>query len=256
MGVHGNTDVVLDTIDSMKYYATDQILAIVDGANWDNWGKSVKLPCYKICGVIHGYHKNPYRNVVIGLKALGKIFPDAEYYCYCEYDALFTSDEFWEDLTGEWLIGTNLREHKMKFPLVERMLGEEIKSGHYMLGCCFFIKNDFMRVLEERFFDQFIQKTNFFDAGFFPGLIRQGGYDLIENLLPTLAVHFGGKLKSLSRWNDAFNDWSGNFRKYPIRWKEEITENYTETCIVHPAKHFDNPIRKFDRLKRKRNATN
>ena len=111
-----------------------------------------------------------------------------------------------------------------------------------------------MKILNERLFPKLIEKTNFFRAGYYPGLLRQGAYDLMEQLMPTLAVHFGGDLKNLSRWNGVFNAWSGNYKKYPVRWKNEVEEYFTDTCILHPAKKLDNPVRQFNRMKRNRNG--
>ena len=250
LNAHGNTELVLDTILSIKKHVTEDILVIVDGAKWESWGKITELPVHKICGFYHNYPKSPYRNITFGLMNTAKLFPDADWYCYTEYDTLFAADSFKEDLElgkneNVWLIGNDLRFGNMHFPLIERMLRTSFKNSRYLLGCCLFYNSEFIRLLENmNFFERFLWLTNDFSHGFFPGYEEQGGYDLVEHLYPTLADHFGGKVKGMAYWED--NVWHGN-QRYAMRWKPELKPEEMSlssgAAIFHPIKTLDHPIR-------------
>ena len=157
--------------------------------------------------------------------------------------------------TGYTCLGTNHRANKMDLPFLEMIMKEKIKTTpNYLLGCCVFYRGDFINKLHE-FFERFLYYTNEFKNGFFPDYEDQGGYDFAEHLMPTLAVHHGGKVGGFSRWGDSEQAWiEGYYRKYPIRFRPDLTieENYPEATILHPVKKYDDPIREYHREKRAR----
>jgi len=253
---HGDTECVRDTVESIRRFATDKILLLVDGAAWEGWGKDVDLPVYKMSGFYHNFPKSPYRNITLGLMNTVKVFPDVDWYCYTEYDTLFASSAFKEDLEradkdGVWCMGNDARTGNIQLPIIENMLKTKINGSKYLLGCCIFHHRDYLHKLQELdFFNRFLYLTNDFTRGYFPGYEEQGGYDLAEHLYPTLANHFGGKVRGQAYFEDA---WHGNYKRYPLRWKPDIdptTENFPEASIIHPLKQYDHPIRQEQRKKR------
>ena len=258
LNAHNHTDIVLDTIHSIHTYVTKNILVVVDGCSWKSWGENVQLPAYKMQGMNHGHIKGPYRNLTLGLMNVSKLFSDVDWYCYCEYDVLFANDHFKQDLEemskhNVWVVGADARIENMKFPLLEAMLNEKIEKSHYTLGCCVFYHRDFIFKLHElNFYERFLNLTNDFPRDFFPQFEEQGGYDLGEHLYPTLAGHYGGKVAGFSAYKKDVGIWTGNYRRYPLRWKPEldITENFPESSILHPVKKVDHPIRQERRLER------
>lgn len=257
---HENVELVSDTIEAIRTWVTDKTLVVVDGAFWEGWGQSIKIDAHKTCGLIHANPRGPYKNVAYGLMNAYQLWPNSDWYCYMEPDTFFCNDKFKEDLIkaekeGAWMVGTNLRTGEFKFPYLEKIFDFKLAESKYFLGCCLFFHKQFMKKLEEiNFFEKFLFKTNEFICPYFPDYDSQGGYDLSEHLYATLAHHFGGKLYCISSWSDDFNNWfSGNFKKYPIRWQPEIADHfYSEVSIAHPVKEMLSPFRMFGKLQRKK----
>jgi hypothetical protein len=246
LSAHQDTEIVLDTIESIKKYVSDDILLICDGARWSSWGEKAPLPVYKMSGFFHNYSRAPYRNITFGLYHVLKLFKEIDWVCYTEYDTVFASDAFKEDLEeaakeGVWCLGNDVRSGDFKFPLLENMIKSKISGSRYLLGCCVFYHIDFLRKLEElNFFEKFLYLTNDFTKGFFPGYEEQWGYDLAEHLYPTLAHHYGGGVRGMACWSG--NRWTGSER-FKMRWKPEIEEDCLSASIFHPLKAYDNSIR-------------
>jgi len=252
--VHENTDLVLDTLESIQTWVTDDILAVVDGKYWRRWGRKINLPAYKLEGFKHGHFVASYRNHILGMMQAAQLWPNADWYLHTEYDTLFASDSFKTDVEeagkqGAWCVGCDHRKDThLKLPLLESMLKTNIDTCHYLIGCCHFYKSDFIKkLLEINFFNNFLHLTNCFSVGEFPGY---EGYCLMEHLFPTLAVLFGGKIKELAHWNETIG--GGQYKKYPVRFRPVLTwkENYPEAAILHPLKDFPNPIREYHKRKR------
>jgi hypothetical protein len=236
---------------------TDDILVIVDQAAWGQF-KDYPLEAAKIEGFYHNLPKSPYRNVALGLKTVRETYPDADWYCYCEYDVLFGSSRFVHNLKmademGIWMLGNDGRREYMALPLIQAMVGEPFKKSYYLLGCCQFFGKKFMdKLFEISFFDKFLTMTNSFNDGFFP---FYSGYDLSEHMYPTLAQHFGGNIGVFAHY-DENRDWHGAYKFYPVRWNPELdpeTENFPEASIMHPLKTIDHKLRVLHREKRKWN---
>ena len=256
LNAHGETNLIIDTLDSIFAHVTENVLVLIDGAAWDDF-KDVELPAPKVCGLKHGIPKAPYRNVALGLDLLAEMWPDADWYCYTEYDVLFTSPRFkynleMADERDVWMLGNAGRVDDFTLPFVEAMVNEKFDSVYYMLGCCQFFSSKFIKkLLEIQFFERLLSYTNGFDAGYFPGY---AGYDISEHLYPTLCRHFGGNVGVFATWDDFREQWHGSYRYFPMRWKPELdfeTENYPEASIMHPLKTYEHPIREFHRERRK-----
>ena len=243
LNAHGNTPIVSDTVDALHTWVSKEVLMVVDGLAWDSWGKDVKLPVWKLKGFEHGYPKAPYRNLIFGLKEAVKQWPDRDWYAYCEYDVLFTSEAYKEVLAkvedDVWCVGTDMRISTFQFPYLERMVDLKLEQSGYFLGCCVFYSKAFVKkLLEIDFFEKFLTMTNGFEKGYFPGYDEQGGYDFGEHLLPTLALGLGGKLHQFSKWNPVLGLWTGD-RRFQLRWKPEVQMDeclHHEASIVHPVK--------------------
>ncbi len=136
-------EVIVDTIDSILTYATNQILMVVDAVAWPKF-KDVPMPCHKLEGFHYGCAHAPYRNVALSLSKLLEIWPEADWYCYCDYDVLFTSDRFKQNLLlaedmDVWMLGNNGHVDQQAIPLLQALIGEEIL-------CTTFLRIFFIRI--------------------------------------------------------------------------------------------------------------
>lgn len=254
LNVHADSDVNIDTIESIFAFVGKNVVLVVDGSSWTKF-RDLQLPVAKINGFRHGVPKAPYRNVALGLKSAFEEFPNASWYCYCEYDVLFTSDRFRKNLEiadrkNVWMLGNDGHVDDKQMPLIESLIGAKFASTYYLLGCCqFFSWRFFDKLKEIDFFDRFLFLTNQFAPGVFPAY---GGYDISEHLYPTLCRHFGGAVGVFATW-DHQGKWHGSYRHFPMRWKPELdpqTENFEEASIMHPLKTYQHPIRAFHRERR------
>ena len=256
LNTHGATDVTLDTLDSIKYYMTNRILLLVDGVAWKDY-EFLPTFAYKLKGFHHGLPKSPFRNVVLGLLAAALNWEDTNWFCYIEYDCLVGSSAFRKDLLqaekeGVFCLGNDLRINEdVDLSLVETMIKTKFEERAYLLGACIFYHSSFIKtLLEQEFFQRFLFYTNHFSKGFFPFF---KAWDLTEHLLPSIAKCFGGGVKQLAAYNYKMNKWSGNYRRYPIRFRPELTyelDHFLQASIMHPLKTYDHPIRKYHRTKR------
>ena len=251
LNVHNQPDLVIDTLDSVLEYMTEDVLVIIDGAS--NEFDNIDLPVHKMRGFKHGIAKSPYRNVALGLYSLYQLFPESDWYCYLEYDCLVTSTRFKDNLKmaderDVWMLGSDGHIDDKSIPVVESMIGGPFHSSYYLLGACQFFSQVFMRKLMEfQFFERFLNNTNSFGSDSMPGY---SGYDVSEHLYPSLCRQFGGNIGVFSSWDAAEQEWHGSYKVFPIRWQPEInaeTESFEEASIIHPLKDLDHPIRKYHR---------
>ena len=242
MNVHADIPCVLDTIDALKTYVTEDILVLVDGVAWDKF-KNVDLGVAKVKGFPHGKPKSPYRNVALALSTLIDLFPNHDWYHYTEFDVLFCSDRFKKSLKlaeemKVWMLGNDGHVDSVNMQLVEALIKDKFKSNYYLIGCCQFFHKDFINKLKEiNFFEKFLNLTNSFSDGYFPLF---NAYDISEHMYPTLCRHFGGNIGVFAHY-DEYGNWHGSYKIFPVRWKPEInpeTENFAEASIMHPIKTF------------------
>jgi hypothetical protein len=249
LNAHSDIEVIKDTIDAVLTYVTDKILLIVDAKYWDEF-KFVDLPVNKVCGFYHGIPRAPYRNMALGMHLLRQQW-DVPWYCYVEYDVLFTSQRFMKSLElaqskNVWMLGNCGHVDVVELPFIEELIGEKLRSIYYMLGCCQFFNRDFMLKLEQiDFFEKFLFLTNQFGSDF----PKYTGYDISEHLYPTLCRQFGGNIGVFASWDDVKKIWHGASQYFPMRWKPAITETSDLTSIVHPSKTMDD-VRLYYREKR------
>lgn len=254
----GNTPLVGDSIEAIQTFVGKNILMVVDECYWKDWGEKAVFPVKKLQGLRHNYPKAPFRNITYGLYAAVQQWPNSDWFCYCEPDVLFVSHEYKKDLIvakemGDWCVGVNHKaSDPMDLPLLDVIIRDKLKETHYLLGCCVFYSGDFIRkLLELKFFDRFLTFTNDCENGNFPNYT---GYDFGEHLFPSLAVHYGGTIKSLINYNYIFEHPVGDFKKYIIRWKPEITLDEEldlhKISILHPVKEMGS-LRWFYKRKRK-----
>lgn len=248
LNAHQNTELVQDTVESIKANVSNDILMITDFLHW-KWATSFNANIKKMRVHPHGPFPGPYRNVVMGLQQASELW-DSDWYCYTEYDVLFTSNYFKKILSDNddvWCYGNDLRTYNLDLPLLEYIVGTKFKETKYLLGCCMFFNRKFIQKLKEiDFFNRFLFFTNPFTEGFFPNF---KGYDFGEHLFPTLANHWG-TVKQFACWKDNMQLWTGDYKKFPMRWKPDISDDFQEASIIHPIKSYDHPIRKYFRTKR------
>jgi len=257
LNAHSNPKLITDTLESIHTWMSNDILMVVDGSSWKQLTQR-HYNAYLLEGFPHNYHRSPYRNIIYGLADAAKKWPDADWYCYMEQDCLVGSNDFMKELeyaneNGLWCLGADPRKLPINLPFFETILKSKIKNYNYLLGCCIFHKGTFIRSIVSQL-ERILYFTNDFTKGFFPDYEEQGGYDIAECLLPTMAEHFGGKVGGLVVWSEKAGKWvQGNGEKYPIRWRPDLpTENlYTSASILHPVKDYNHPIREFQRKKRK-----
>jgi len=256
LNAHAEPNTIIDTLESIFTYMTEDVIVVVDGAKWDDF-KDVDIPATKMCGFRHGCKKAPYRNVALGLKSLTDTYLDADWYCYIEYDALVTSSRFKENLKmadekGIWMLGNDGHVDDKDMPIIESLAGGNFKSIYYLIGCCQFFNKKFIDKLREiNFFDRFLHLTNDFETGYFP---KYEGYDISEHMYPTLCRHFGGNIGVFATYDYVKEEWHGSSEYFPIRWKPDLDSEseFPNASIMHPLKDFDHPFRKEHRERRKK----
>lgn len=255
LNVHSQPELIRDTVDSISTYMTEKILILVDGAAWpvlknENFGYG------KVEGFYHNQPKAPYRNVALALQTITDTYPDVDWYCYCEPDVLFASERFKHNLKlaeeqNVWMLGNDGRIDGEALLLIQAMLEQPFKSSYYLLGCCLFFHKKFINKLKEiNFFERFLTLTNSFETGYIP---LYYGYDISEQMYPTLCRHFGGNIGVFATY-DHESKWHGAYEYFPVRWRPELnieTDNFPNASILHPLKNLDNPIRVLHREKRK-----
>ena len=252
LNVHNNPELVLDSVDAISTYATNNILLLVEKSGWKHFQD---VPLKKVEGFAHKAPKSPYRNMALALKMVTETWPNSDWYCYCESDVLFASSRFKFDLEkaeehGVWMLGNDGRVDTTVMPLIESLMGSSFKSSYYLLGCCLFFHKNFINKLKEiDFLDRFLNLTNGFDGGDFP---LYKGYDISEHMYSTICRHLGGKIGVFAHY-DEYGKWHGSYQYFPVRWKPELDiekDNFPQASVLHPLKNLQNPIRVLHRQKR------
>lgn len=242
---HNNPALTFDTVDSVQFWVSPDVMVLVDAAGWQNFHQ-VPAPCPLVKGLLHGQPKSPYRNVAFGLLELSKRFPDAQWYVYVEQDCLFGNAAFKEDLAknpGKWFAGTNLRgPRQWKLPKLNEIVGGEIEEEVYVLGCVMFFHRNFVNQLKkDEVIDRLIQQTESLPTGVFPGFT---GYAFEEQLFASLANYYK-KNSVLGLSHEDRRSPRHNWLKYVVRWQPDIEANEVSpgASIIHPSKNPYSTIR-------------
>lgn len=235
---HNNPQLTFDTVDSVRLWMTDKVMVLVDAVGWGNFLGSD--PKYDLCrGLPHGRPRSPFRNILFGMKELYLKHPNVDWYCYCENDVLFIGDQFKRDIEkakGKMLLGTNYRRDRdWELPLLNRVVGGEVREQHYVLGCLMFMHRKFVAQLAE-WSKSLLRETERFESGFFPDF---HGYAFEEQLFPSLANYFkAGSVQALSFEGRPHPNYISRFR--PEINQSEVRAGAT---FLHPVKNADDPIR-------------
>lgn len=245
-----DSNLLQDTLESIRFFVTKDILVTRD---------AVLEPCllsnvYTVSGFSYGDNKSPYRNIALGIYHLYQLFPNHDWYMYCDYDVVFLSSRITEQLKlaermGVWLVATNGRYEQLEIPFLKSFCGRSCQYSYYVLGCWFCMHRHFLeKLIRLDFFNKFLFLTSEFREGYFPNYDR---HDISEHLYPTMCRLFGGNIGILSSY-DEYGRWHGNYRYYPVRWKPEMKyqDEFKEACVVHPVKDYHNRFRVISREKR------
>ena len=237
ISVHNNPDLARDTIDSVRCWATKQIVLIVDKAGWDLYRDFQHPDTKVVCGVFHNANRSPYKNMAIGLKNAYELYPNAKWYNYIEYDAIYTSDRFKLDLTAAGNAAAVGFDYVFKGDSTDNWIVKQIFNRdvecHKLLGAVTYYSNSCIRsFIEYNFFEELFKITATFQSADFPNFSE---YAVEEIIFPSAASQFG-EVKNLG---------IGMSRRYAVRFGDFIHPNEItpETSIVHPTKGLDCPIR-------------
>jgi hypothetical protein len=255
INAHGLPELVADTVESVACYLGPNVQVVLDGGNHDAF-KGVQFPYF--VGLTHMHHKAPYRNMLFGMKKVVEANPHSDWYVYMDYDCLVLSDAVARDMAtwaeaGVWVAGGDKRvDQRCDLGFAESVLRLGIDKKEYLLGAFLAFHKDFIaRLLAIDFWERMLFKTSDFQRGFFPGY---KDWDVSEHLYPSLAASLGGTVLGLSKFDQRFRVWEGNFQRYPIRWQPEIAveEILPPASVAHPVKEVASPIRALARSRRRR----
>lgn len=233
---------VKDTLNGIIRNVGDKIILHVDALGWDKFKNEDFYPAHLSKGV----ERSIYRNSVLGIQRAFEMYPKADWYCWTEYDCLFISPNFKEDLavTKAWCLGIHYRDRPFKAHLLSDMIKRKIKKQFMFIGACMFLHHDFVSELNKiDFFNQFLAVAKNFSHRNFP---NKNCIAFEEALWPTLAVAMGGKLKELAVHRKSLeNGYRGKGKRYIIRFNPvvKLKEINEQTSIIHPIKSYDHPIR-------------
>lgn len=260
INVHENPEQVRDVIDSVRAWATRNIILIVDKISWDLFDDFEHPDTIVVCGQKHGVSRGPYKNMSIGFKEAYKRWPNVQWYNYIEFDVLYLNSRFKEDLErgrqkGASLLGfnhnhQNTNNHWLAVKILKddphlvKLLGEDFPINcNKMLGAVQFYSNHVIKnLMEVNFFDKVLELTKNYKPGFFPDFNEIA----VEELLFPSAAGVFGPVLNLSRCD-------GRGSRYTVRWSPPIAphELTPETSIIHPLKDADSVIHDHYRKVRK-----
>lgn len=255
-------EVLLDTIESIRTFITEDIVVVIDEIAWPRYAK-LKVPFKLEKGFFHNTNKAPYKNMCLSLMKAKEYYPDADWYWYLEPDVLIVNENYKSEIERFnhcWLIGCDHRhDNKCNLSLLSEVTGiPALNIDHTVLGCCQILKNEFVQKLSKLdFFNKFLEVTKEFQGGYFPGYTY---YAFEETLFATLAVWMGKHVASLSSYEplSSVQRGRGDYKKYVIRFGVDLSPRdiYPCTSIIHPIKRFNDPIRNYFRDARLRYKKN
>lgn len=244
LNVHNQPELARDTLDALALWATPNIITMVDKKGWNLFKDFKHNKTEVVCGVFHGAKKSPYKNIILGLLKAYEKYPTASWYICTEFDCLFISDGFKEDLQSfenrdVSMLGINIeKKTSNNHWIVKKILGEKVKQ-YKALGALMIFSNKCVKTLFDLgFYSQILEITKDYKADHFPNFTD---YAVEEIMLPS-AASFVGEIKPLVINRKIQGKYAVDFGKDIV--KEQIKPI---TSIVHPSKKFDSPIRSYYR---------
>ena len=244
LNVHNNPDGVVESLESIEAFLTDKIVVVVDGLGWEAFKDFSYKNAIIVEGFEHGVNRSQYKNCALGLiKAYNK-WPDAEWYCYIEFDVAFLNDGFKQDLKTMYhikdlsLVATDVMNHDQDNDhwMVSDILQRPTKGFKTLGAVMCFTQMCLNKWNESNFLYLLLEKTKLYKGDFFPNF---HAYAVEEVIFPTAAAAFG-KILDISRFNPA---------GYTVRFQPEVEfhELNRFTSLAHPSKDFDGKVRKYSK---------
>jgi hypothetical protein len=239
LNVHANPSLTRRNIDLIKRNVTHNISVLIEGSTYDNWPLDFFKDIQVIEGFKHTAPRNPYKNVFLNLKTTYEKFPNCDWYVFSEFDNFIINENFKNDFQyineNYSLIANDFRQIYCEDNLFESSLGIKFENFYCMLGCCYFIKKNFMEILYREIFEKFLSFSSFMPQGFYPNFHQ---YDVTEVLLPTLCKYYNFDVFSYARFKEEDFSWQGMYKKYMMRFRPNIEffEVSKQASIIHPIK--------------------
>jgi len=252
LNVHNNPELVRDTIDAQRVWVTDRILLIVDAKGWEMFQDFTHPDTVIKRGVHHGAPRSPYKNVGIGLLEAYRLWPDSDWFCYSEFDTLFISDSFKEDLERASKSTAIFLGHypKLKHGGEDHWLVRELMEKEYgepacwkSIGCLmFYSKFCMQQFVETNFITRMLDRTSSYQGSHLPDFYD---YAVEEIIFPSAASLFGD-VKALAGYGAPPD-------RYLIKYGYDLhqAEVRDEASVLHPIKDYNHPIRLHFREARK-----
>lgn len=226
-------DTTIDTIERIKKHVTKNVICVYDMAGKHIF-EDIKLnDCPLIEGIYHGINYSAYRNQLIGLMNLKKMFPGKKWYGHIEWDVMINGNIL-EDLDNalpiDMMAGFSIKEYPTPWQYLSEKLGIWIGQTRYALGCLQFYHGNFLERLDQINFWEIVLKYGKVWTRGYPDYKE---YSVDEGLLPSVCMAFGGGCYELGNW-----DKRKNSERYGIRYRPEW--NYKSVpnhlIAVHPVK--------------------
>jgi len=238
LNVHADPALIRGNINCLKENLTSNIHMLIEENGYESWPlddfKDVKI----IKGFRHDFKRNPYRNVFYNLIETYKAFPNKKWYCYTEGDNFILNDKIKKDLSlineKYGLVAADFRTVYCDPNLFYKFLKKRVQVHFCILGCCYFIRNEYMKLLCENYLQKFLNFSTLIpDCYFYPNFFQ---YDIAEVFIATACWESNFSIFNLVAYkNDHF---VGLRNYYKMRFRPEIfyDELSESNCIIHPIK--------------------
>lgn len=239
LNVHTDPFLVRTNINCLQINLTNNINMLIEESAFSTWPFDKFEDVNIIKGFKHDFKRNPYRNVFYNLIETYKKFPDKEWYCYTEGDNFFLNDTIKKDLElikpKFQLVTSDFRTIFCDGYLFYNLFNKVLRNHFCMLGCCYFIRKEFMEKLCNEYFPKFLNYATLIpDCYYYPNFYQ---YDLAEVFVPTACAELNYSIFNLSSWK--MDRFVGMSHIYKMRFRPEILkfEINEKTCIVHAIKN-------------------
>lgn len=238
LNVHASPILIRGNINSLKENLTDNIHMCIEENGYDNWPLNDFHDVKITKGFKHDFKRNPYRNVFYNLIETYKNFPDKKWYCYTEGDNFILNNQIKKDLSlineNYGLVAADFRTVYCDPNIFYRFFKRSLKVHFCILGCCYFIRNNFMKLLCDNYLQKFLNYSCLIpDCYYYPNFFQ---YDIAEVFIATCCWESNLSVFNLVTYRD--DHFFGMSNYYKMRFRPEIfyEELSEENCIVHPIK--------------------